>query len=221
MTFKPDFQTLRNIFHYAMLHEMYSQKSLERASTICTSCIGLVKFIFLKTAMEKKIPLMAWGWSPGQAPIRASIMKINPMLFKATQKTVQEPMRKAAGKTLDAYFLPDAVFENAEAFPTNVSPLAFMDYNEENIIAKIGEFGWKAPEDVDKNSTNCLLNSFANKLHIERYGYNPYSFEIAEMVRSGIMSRNEGMGKINDSGSPEIAKYAEEIILNIPVEFNS
>jgi hypothetical protein len=38
----------------------------------------LVKFTGLKIALEKQIPIMAWGWSPGQAPIRSSIMKINP-----------------------------------------------------------------------------------------------------------------------------------------------
>ncbi len=201
--YRPDFTILKKLFRHAAENEMYSPKTLERASTICTTCIGLVKFIFLKIALEKKIPMMAWGWSPGQAPIRSSIMKINPVLFKQTQKALLDPMRKAAGDDVERYFLKEEQFKDKDAFPYNISPLAFMDYNENKLKEKIKEFGWRDPKDVDSNSTNCLLNSFANRVHIEKYGFHPYAFEIAGMVRSGAMSREDGMKKVSaeqDSG---------------------
>ncbi|MCP4215302.1 MAG: hypothetical protein GY765_11640, partial [bacterium] len=157
--FKPDFSILKKIFRHAADHPMYSPKTLERASTICTSCIAFVKFIFLKTAIEKSIPMMCWGWSPGQAPIRSSMMKINGPLFKSTQEVLKAPMKEIVGDAIDPYFLADHQFEDKEKLPYNVSPLAFMEYDEHKIIAKLGELGWKAPTDVDKNSTNCLLNS--------------------------------------------------------------
>ncbi len=210
MVFKPDFKVLKKIFSHAVDNPMYSPKSLERASTICTSCIGLVKFIFLKIAIDKKIPLMAWGWSPGQAPIRSSIMKINPVLFKATQKAIKWPMEAVAGNAIDPYFLSDEQFEKKELFPYNVSPLAFNEYNEEKIFEKIRSLGWVSPEDVDKNSTNCLLNSFANEVHIKRYEFHPYAFEIAGMVRSGVMSREEGLKKISAPGNKETIDYAKK-----------
>jgi len=200
--FKPDFNLLKKLFRNAAENEMYSAKTLERASTICTTCIGLVKFSFLKIALEKRIPMMAWGWSPGQAPIRSSIMKINPMLFKQTQKALLEPMRKAAGDEVERYFLKEEQFKDKDAFPYNISPLAFMDYNENKLKDKIKEFGWKDPKDVDSNSTNCLLNSLANKIHIEKYGFHPYAFEIAGMVRTGVMDREEGIDKVSTSGNP-------------------
>ena len=80
LTFKANFQLLKKLFVAGTENKMYSSKALERASTICTSCIGLVKFVTLKLTLQKRIPIMAWGWSPGQAPIRSSIMKINPSL---------------------------------------------------------------------------------------------------------------------------------------------
>lgn len=207
---KPNFKIIKKIFRHAVDHPMYSPKTLERASTICTSCIGLIKFIFLKIAIEKKIPIMAWGWSPGQAPIRSSIMKINPTFFKAAQKALKGPMQKVAGEAINPYFLKDSDFEEIKNFPYSVSPLAFMEYNEDKIIEKIGELGWIMPEDVDKNSTNCLLNSFANHIHIDRYGFHPYAFEIAGMVRTGIMSRKEGLAKINEPGNEETVEYAKK-----------
>ncbi len=194
IVFKADFKLLKKIFSAGIQNTMYSAKALERASTICTSCIGLVKFTALKIALEKKIPLMAWGWSPGQAPIRSSIMKINPGLFQSTQEMYRKPMHDVVGDEINHYFLTDEQFKSYD-FPYNVSPLAFMDYDEHKIIEKIGELGWVFPKGLDLNSTNCLLNTFANKVHIEKFGFHPYVFEIASMVRSGIISRKEGLNK--------------------------
>jgi hypothetical protein len=57
--------------------------------------------------------------------------------------------------------------------------------------------GWKNPKDTDPNSTNCLLNTYANQLHIEKYGYNPYSYELAELVRKGILKRDKALQRLN------------------------
>ncbi len=195
IVFKADFQLLKKIFTAGIEDPMYAAKALERASTICTSCIGLVKFTVLKIAIEKRIPIMAWGWSPGQAPLRSSIMKINPALFKTTQEMYRSPMRRVAGSGIDRYFLSDEQFKDANSLPYNVSPLAFMEYDEEKIHGKIKEFGWSFPEGLDANSTNCMLNSFANQVHMQKHGFHPYVFEIAAMVRSGQISRKEGIKK--------------------------
>jgi hypothetical protein len=79
--------------------------------------------------------------------------------------------------------------------------MAWEFYNEEMIVNEIARYGWKAPADTDSNSTNCLLNAYANKIHISRYRFHPYVWEIANMVRDGIMDRDEGYRKIY-SGSP-------------------
>lgn len=196
LTFKANFQLLKKLFVAGTENKMYSSKAMERASTICTSCIGLVKFVALKLTLEKRIPIMAWGWSPGQAPIRSSIMRINPALFKSNQETYRKPMLKIAGEEINRYFLSDEEFNNPEKFPYNVSPLAFMEYDEQKIVKKIEELGWQYPKGLDANSTNCLLNSFANEIHLEKHGFHPYAFEISGMVRAKVMSRSEGIEKI-------------------------
>ncbi len=196
VVFKADFQMLKRIFKAGIADHMYPAKALERASTICTSCIGIVKFTVLKTALEKKIPLMAWGWSPGQAPIRSSIMKSNPVIYRSIQEIYRHPMVEFVGTEINRFFLKEEQFKSHIEFPYNVSPLAFMDYDEQEIVKKIMEFGWLIPTGLDSNSTNCLLNSFANQVHIDKYGFHPYVFEIASMVRTGVLSRQKGMDKI-------------------------
>jgi len=119
-------------------------------------------------------------------------------------------MNKIAGDAINPYFLSDAQFADETLFPYNVSPLAFMDYDENKILEKLHQLGWRSPKDVDTNSTNCLLNSFANQIHIDRYNFHPYAFEIAEMVRTGVMSRKEGLEKISEPGNDATIKFARE-----------
>jgi len=79
----------------------------------------------------------------------------------------------------------------------NICPLAFLVYNERKILNEIRALGWEPPEDTDANSTNCLLNAFANKVHQERFGFHPYAFEIAGLVREGHMTREAGLKRLS------------------------
>lgn len=201
ITFKVRFDLLKKIFRTASETELYSKKTLERASTICTSCISFVKFITLKTAIEKNIPFIGYGWSPGQAPVQSSLMKTNPSLIRMTQSVVYKPLHGIVGDDIKPYFLEERHF-NAGEFPHNVHPLAFLEYNEEKMYRRLNEIGWSKPSDTDPNSTNCLLNAFANRVHEGVYGYNPYVFEIAKMVREGVMTRADGLGRFNETSTP-------------------
>jgi len=196
ITFKPRFDILKKIFIASINENFYAKKSLERASTICSSCMGLVKTITLKLTIEKGIPFIGYGWSPGQAPVHSSVMKVNAEFIKSSQKLFYDPLYKMAGQAIMPYFLNESDFEKLARGVYNIHPLAFLDYNEEAIYQRIKELGWKQPQDTDSNSSNCLLNSLANQVHIEKYRFHPYAFEVAGLVRSGVMTREEGIVKI-------------------------
>ena len=207
--FRPQWNVLKKIFTAAAERELYSKKTLERASTMCTSCIGLIKSLCLKMAVEQDIPLIGFGWSPGQAPMESSIMKTNPALVKMAQQAILKPLREIAGSEIDAYFLQEKHYALAEKFPFNVHPIAWEYYNEEMILDDIRQYGWTAPQDTDSNSTNCLLNAFANDVHLQRYKFHPYVWEIANMVRDGVMTREEGHAKIYGKQNAELIHAAK------------
>jgi len=194
--FKPDFSLLKKIFLSGTKEDIFSRKSLDRASTICTSCMGIVKFVTLKLALEKKIPFITYGWSPGQAPLSASIFKNNPSMLKQMQAAIKEPLFKIVGQRINPYFLEEKDFQGNKLFPYNISPLAFLEYDEETIFEKIEKLGWNMPVDTDSNSTNCLLNSFANLVHKDRFGFHPYAFELAKLVREGYLKREEALKRL-------------------------
>jgi len=204
IVFKPNFELMKKLFALSVTGNLYSKKSLERASTICSSCMNLVKFIALKLSLEKEIPFIGYGWSPGQAPVQSSVMKNSAAFAKATQKVLYDPLHEKLGDSINPYFLSDEDFNAAEKFPYNIHPLAFLEYDEEKIYSRIRELGWQPPQDTDPNSTNCLMNAFANQVHQQQHGFHPYAFEVAGLVRMGVMSRDEGLARLNKAGDETV-----------------
>ena len=209
---RPDPKMLRKIFRTAAERELYSAKTLERASTICTSCIGLIKNLVLRTAIEKEIPFVGFGWSPGQAPVQSSVMKTNARLMQSTQQAIYKPLHEIAGDAINPYFVTREQFRHPEKFPWNVHPLAFLPYDEELIVARIRKYGWVKPDDTDPNSSNCLLNAYANHIHRSRYHFHPYVWEIANMVREGVLTREEGLEKIEPPEDLRMVAYSKELL---------
>jgi tRNA(Ile)-lysidine synthase TilS/MesJ len=210
--FKPRFDVLAKIFRKCAESDIYPSKAMERASSICTSCMAIVKYSSLRIALERDIPFIAYGWSPGQAPVTSSIIKNTPAIVKMMQKSLYDPLYQVAGSDIRPYFLEDKHFKDAGQFPYYVHPLAFLGYDEEEVYRHIGRYGWKAPQNTDTNSTNCLLNSFANKVHKERLGFHPYALEMANLVREGYLKRETALDRLNTTEDQAVvAKVREKL----------
>jgi hypothetical protein len=211
LTVCPSSAVLNKVFKLAAEKDLFSAKALDRASSICTACIGLVKSIVLKTALQMGIPLVAYGWSPGQAPITSAVMQTGPRIQEITNRTVRDPLFQFFSDELGPYFLSDDdVKTEKERWPVNIHPLAFMEYNESDIINKIQSLGWVMPLDTDPNSSNCTLNALANYLHREKFGFHPYAWEIAGIVRSGAMKREEGIEKTTQPENMQMVRFGAE-----------
>ena len=209
--FRPSWPFAKDLFSKTASKDIFPAPTLLRASSICTACIGLVKSLVLKTALEMSIPLIAFGWSPGQAPIQSAIMKTNASMIRQNQKALKKALLTENIKGIARYLIPDIYYERFESrFPHNIHPLAFFDYNEEKIKKELDNLGWQAPTDTDTNSTNCLLNAYANQCHLQRHHFHPYVWEIANMVRQGVMRRDEGIEKIYAEQNPKMVQYAKE-----------
>jgi tRNA(Ile)-lysidine synthase TilS/MesJ len=196
LTVTPSFESMKKIVLASMSDEMYSAKAMARASSICTSCISLVRFIGFRMAIEQEIPFLIFGMSPGQAPMATAVVKTNPQMIRTMQETLLRPLSDRLGDVVKPFFLERRHFDKPGSFPYSINPLAFADYDEEVIFETAHKYGWKKPDDTDANSTNCLLNALANQVHLEQFGVNPYAYEIAELVRIGCMTRDEGLARL-------------------------
>lgn len=211
ITIKPSFSNLAKAFNFAGTQEIFSKKSLERASSICTACIGLVKSAIYKEAILRKIPFVCFGWTPGQISIKAPVVRLDYRMMLANQRQIKQPITSKLGNEFNKYFL-DAEWLKAEKenIPSLAYPLVHSNYSEDKIIETISTIGWKKPSHTDMNSTNCLLNSYANSEHTKTYGYNPYSLEIANLVREGFLTREEGMKKLSEPGETSVISYVKD-----------
>lgn len=212
LTITPSFEVFKNILQASITVDLYSPKALERASSICTSCLSMIRYMCFKTAIEKEVPFVVLGLSPGQAPISTSVFKTNAVMIKKMQDAIFQPLQKHVGDSIKPYFLEEKHFEKKDKFPYSINPLAFSVYDEKTIFDVAHSLGWEKPDDTDANSTNCLLNSFANQDHIGKFGYNPYAFEIAELVRTGCLTREEGIKRLEEPSPPESINKIKEIL---------
>ncbi|MDD3643556.1 MAG: hypothetical protein PHQ19_08860 [Candidatus Krumholzibacteria bacterium] len=111
--------------------------------------LGLVQ-----RAGQEPIPFIFYGWSPGQAPIEASIFPNNPEMVRNMQEAMLEPMREIVGDAVDNYFLTGEHFSMPEHFTYNISPLAFIEYDE-------------AIERLEEETDPVIVNRVVEKLRRE------------------------------------------------------
>lgn len=207
---KPSFDLLRQLFRTSMEPGMYPPRALERASGICNTCMGLAKGIGLRMALEKNVPMLVYGWSPGQIPVASAFWRGNRQMLQAMVAAAIHPLEQVGGDQLAVYFPDSQQLAVVRQIPVNVSPLVFLDYDEEKAVRLIKTYGWIKPLDTDPNSTNCLLNSYANQVHVEQMGYHPYVMELAGLVREGYLDRQEALSRLVIAASPEIVSAVQE-----------
>lgn len=194
---RPRFDLLRAVFGRAALHpEVYSPKALTRASAVCNACMGLAKGLGLQLALRQGVPIIAYGWSPGQAPLSSALFKRPVGTYRSMVDALIGPLRRLAAGDVSAYFPSEADWERAVAPPYDVAPLLFHPYDEAEVVAAIATLGWRRPPDTDPNSSNCLLNAYGNAMHRARYPYHPYALELANLVRLGLMARDEALSRL-------------------------
>lgn len=207
---KVSVEIMRQIYARSQRQPLFAAKTLQRGSAICMACIGLVKFLALRCAIERQIPFVAFGWSPGQVPLSGTLIKSQPAMIRAMQRATFEPLYAVVGEAVRPYFLEERHFRAADRFPYLVGPLAFSPYREDRIMASIESLGWKRPTDTDANSSNCLLNSLANRVHKRQFHFHPYEFEIAGLVREGILRREEGLARLTAGEDAQLIHRLEE-----------
>lgn len=207
--FKPRWDLMKKIFTAAADRELYPKKTVERASTMCTLCIGLVTALCLKMAVEQDIPLIGFGRLPGRMSLEASLVKHNPQSAKLIQQTILNPLREIAGDEISVYFLQGRHYA-AEKFPYAVHPMAWESRNEEMIVKDVRKIGWKGPMDAERGSDNCLLYAYANDVHLKRHQYHSSVWEIANMVREGIILKEAGYTRIYGQQDEHLIHAAKE-----------
>jgi Queuosine biosynthesis protein QueC len=207
---------LNQIFLTSALAPIYPVHLTKFGSSVCISCIRMVMTAALRTAIEKQIPLVMLGNSPGQV-LRSQeelIYQDNTIPFTLRRQLFTK-LAERTGPWVYDYVMLTAEEYRTTPFPYLVSPLSIIGYDEAEIYSTIAELGWSKPNDVDPNSTNCRLNAFGIVMHKNLYRFHPYDYEMSQLVRLGSMSRDAALQRVEDPAGTvvEIATQVERDLL--------
>ena len=195
----PSQDLLNRTFRYANDRAHLPMRSLERASAICTYCIGLVKMLVYREAILRRIPWIAFGWTPGQTPSRQQLVKLDSSQVDRNFSLTRRALDGELGDDAARIVLGSGLLEEAsENMPSLFYPFPGHDYDEAEIIGRIEDLGWVRPADTDANSSNCVLNAFGIQEHVQKLGFHPYALELATLVRNGNLPREEALARVNE-----------------------
>jgi tRNA(Ile)-lysidine synthase TilS/MesJ len=193
----------------------YPRPARNRASDICNTCIGIVKQKLIELAVSTGSPFLLFAFSPGQADAPFIVLTRPFMawmrgLFDANLKAMGVPGR-------DAYLMDAALVSPGAPDPrlTIIHPYLAWEYDKPAFKRACIALGWTEPGIDDQNSSNCLLNAFATRNHLEKYGIHPYAHDLAALVRQGYMRRDDALEMVNaEVVGPSIDEVRRQ--LNLP-----
>lgn len=207
---------LNEIFLASALAPIYPDHLTKFGSGVCISCIRMVMTAALRAAVEKQVPMVMLGNSPGQV-LRSDeelIYQDNKIPF-ALRRQLFAILAERQGPWVYDYLMLTAEEYRTNPFPYIISPLPILGYDESEIYRTIAQFDWSKPTDVDPNSTNCRLNAFGIVMHRNLYRFHPYDYEMSQLVRLGSMSREAALQKVDDPDGRviEVATQVERDLL--------
>jgi len=187
--------------------------AINRASDICNLCMSTIKQKIIERALQENTSVMVFGFTPGQT--NAPVVKLSRSMIKWNRELYSSILtRMGIEDTKDQFLInPKYIRKKEETLKLFIiHPLCCWGYNKDRIMSTCEEIGWIPPNIEDPNSTNCLLNSFAIQNHIEKYGIHPYAFDLATLVRTGCITRDEALNTINSELPGNLIEFVKNKI---------
>lgn len=213
--FKPSPAFMNTMYERSLTKAgIHARSAITRASAICNSCINLINNVAVVTALEKNIPNIAGGYLGGQVPKDAAVIRIDLAAHMKARESTLKKYEENFGVDARRYFAIDQdVIDRSTLGDLNViNPMLTLSVSEEEILDSIKELGWVRPRDTGEQSSNCQLNDLGIFVHHQKHGFNPYTAEIAEQVRFGLMSRSEGIRRaFSIPDEAQVSKQAKQL----------
>lgn len=205
--FEPKQNIINMVFRDVLTQRIIYPKELTAMlSPLCATCQGMILAFAFRLAVDKQIPIVFVGFTPGQYPDVSyenflkskSCIYFTDSVYKDDPpdiiKIIRDPIDEISGEEAGKYYLKSQYLAKGEKYPHVLFPFhAVFEYDEKKIYKKIESRGWVKPEDTDTCSTNCLINTLGNYVFVRQYSYHPYVAEISFMVRNGLLTYNDAL----------------------------
>jgi len=192
----------------------YPGSAKYRASDICNTCISIIKQKIIELAITTKSPYIVFAFSPGQTD--APFVTLTKPFLVWMRKLFDGNLKAMGVAERDAYLIDAHLIQSGSPEPevTIIHPFLVWDYNKPEFKKECIRLGWIDPDLKDHNSSNCLLNAFAIKNHLDKYHIHSYAYDLAALVRQGNMNRDDAMKKLKvDESDASIAEVQRKLDL--------
>ena len=183
ITYAPPAEFYRKLFRYLLCNQE------ERGAVYTVSYVyaPLFEGDAIKLALEKEIPLVLAGYSPGQPEPERMLYEFSRPLIERTDWTppglVQSGLFTAA--ELGRFFNP-ANYPRGTIFPRYLAPFHAWPYNQDEAMKLVVDKGLiETSRNANPVFSNYPINWLLMYSDLKHFGYNPYAPEFAALIREG------------------------------------
>lgn len=198
VVYRPKIEFYRQLFRWLLMN----QEARGAVHTISYVYAPLFEGNVLQLAMEKDIPLVLAGYSPGQ-PLPERMEYEFPRLA-ISQVDWTPPELRTSGE-FDAYelnrFWNPARYPAGAQFPRYIAPYHAWRYDQDQTMKKVVELGLiGSMKSASPVFSNYPINWLLMYSDLKNFGFNPYAPEFSALIREGKASKPywKLMGKVVD-----------------------
>ena len=193
LVYRPPVDFYRKLFRYLL----QNQEPRGAVYTISYVYAPLFEGDALTVAVEKEIPLVLAGYSPGQPEKERMEYEFSRKLICETDWT--PPGLREAGvfsyTELERFWNPRR-YPPGTKFPRYIAPFHAWKYNQAEIMRKVVELGLvRHKSSADPVLSNYPVNWVLMYSDLKNLGYNPYAPEFSALIRSGKANRSDWVVK--------------------------
>ncbi len=185
--YRPAAEFYRKLFRFLL----QNQEARGAVRTVCYVCAPLFEGYALRLAVEKQIPLVLAGYSPGQPEPERMVYEYPRETVRAADWTPAE-VRDCGLFTDDELrlFWNPLKYPAGTPFPRYLAPFHAWKYSQEETMRKVVELGLIASRrNASPVHSNCPVNWLLMYSDLKHLGYNPYAPEFAALIRQGKADR--------------------------------
>jgi hypothetical protein len=198
VVYRPPMEFYKRLFRWLLTN----QEARGAVHTISYVYAPLFEGNALQLAMEKGIPLVMAGYSPGQPVPERMTFEFPRQAISAVDWTPPELVASGEFGPDDlARFWNPARYPAGTRFPRYIAPYHAWAYDQDAIMKKVVELGLiQSAKHASPVFSNYPINWLLMYSDLRSFGYNPYAPEFSALIREGKANKHywKAMGKLVD-----------------------
>lgn len=187
LAYAPSAEFYKKLFR----HLLQNQEERGAVYTVSYVYAPLFEGDAIRIALQKNIPLILAGYSPGQPEPERMLYEFSRRLICDADWT--PPALRESGEFSEAElsrFFNPSIYPQGTQFPRYLAPFHAWDYDQQQAMQEVFRSGLvKRTKHANPILTNYPINWLLMYSDLKSFGYNPYHPEFSALIREGKASK--------------------------------